>query len=472
MIRVIDRPNIRLKDIEFQLVQDTNNSILSDFSKDIGRLPYVELGTSTIESNLILSLSLYNDQFLPRVNMKFKDSTGKLIDPLFPIDNTILKVFIQSDNDDLMPIRMDFKITQFHPTKSKSGDNNDIVFELDGILDVDNLYTSFFESYDDTSYNVLRKIASNIKLGFASNIDSTNDKMVWINPSIQYMEFIQHVVKFSFKSQETFLFAYIDFYYNLNYVDVEAILSEDIKEQQAFVGNKFTLDDVVDNNKEITDLVLLNHPDKISSNFYISSYDILNRSTATNLEIGYMYYGSYYDTEGNTIYDLALDSITTTGSDGNGIIMKGNIGEITEMTKFSSDSIYNGKIDTDNVHKYFLYAYKNNDRNLQFLQKVKMKINITTANFNLYRFQKVLVKLYKINDILNEENNSSYTEASQNQADVIQDENKLNERLSGEWLITSINYTYSSSNTFNQEIILVKRELSFNKNDFDINTKN
>lgn len=465
MIKVIERPSIKLKDIEFNLVNEVNTSVLEEYSKDIGRLPYVELGDASIESDNIISLDLYNDQFLPRISMKFKDSTGKLMDILFPLDNTIIKIFIQSDNDDLMPIRMDFKITKYHPNKSKGGDNNDIIFELDGILDVDNLYASFFESFDDTSYNILKSIAIQSKLGFASNIDNTNDKMVWINPSLQYMEFIQQLVRFSFKSQETFLFAYVDFYYNLNYVDIETILSEDIKEQKAFVGSKYLKNGDAD--KNITDLVLLNHPDKQDSNFYINTYDVLNRSTATNLEIGYLYYASYYDTNGNTIYDLVLDSISTAGKDGNNVIMKGGIGEISEIAKYSSDNIYHGKIDTDNVHKYFLYAHKNNERNLEFLQKVKMTITITSANFNLYRFQKVKVNLYKINDMVNEQEEMKTEESNSSQEFIIQDEFRLNQRLSGDWLITSINYSYSKTGTFKQEIVLVKRELSFNQNDFN-----
>ena len=113
---------------------------------------------------------------------------------------------------------MDFKITEFKPVKDKGGDNNDVVFELSGILNVDYLYGSFFTSYDDTSYNVLRQLAKEAKLGFASNINGTDDRMVWVNPSLTYLEFMQELVKFSFKGLDTFLFAYIDFHYNLNYL--------------------------------------------------------------------------------------------------------------------------------------------------------------------------------------------------------------------------------------------------------------
>jgi hypothetical protein len=183
-----------------------------------------------------------------------------------------------------------------------------------------------------------------------------------------------------------------------------------------------------------------------------------------------MYYASYYDTNGNTIYDLILDSITTTGSDGNSVIMKGGIGEVSELAKYSSDNIYHGKIDTDNVHQYYLYAYRANERNLLYMEKIKMKITIKSANFNLYRFQKVMLRLYRINDFnKNEEKATEYeTPTVGEKPDFkIKDEDKMNQRLSGEWLITSINYMYSAHGAFEQEVVLVKRELTFNNNDFN-----
>jgi hypothetical protein len=48
------------------------------------------------------------------------------------------------------------------------------------------------------------------------------------------------------------------------------------------------------------------------------------------------------------------------------------------------------------------------------------------------------------------------------------DANKLNQRLSGEWLITTINYTFNKVGGFSQELTLVRRELGFNENDFNI----
>lgn len=472
MITVRERPSIILKDIDFQLVQEGNKDTkIEEFSKDIGRTPYIEIGKLTIQGDHIIQLQLFNDQFLPRIYIQFRDTSGQLIDPLFPIDDTILKVFIQADSDILMPVRMDFKITEINPIKAKAGDNYNIVFGLSGILDVSYLYNTFFLSYDDTSYNVMKTLSTEAGLGFASNIDNTDDKMVWINPADQYLEYMQNIIKHSYKSQESFMFAYVDFYYNFNYVDIETALSEDIEDQKGAAGHNYFFDTVKES-EETTDLILTNHPDKISTNTYISKYNLLNKSTAVNLEIGYLYYMTQFDTDGNTLYKLILDNISTQGKDNNNVIMKGGIGEVSEMQKYSASGEYVGKIDTDNVHPKFLYALKHNENNLKFLQKVKLKITISKSNFNLYRFQKIKVNFYKMNQL--DENDVKVQKTVpvsekdlEKKAGVISDEDKLNQRLSGDWLITSINYTFSTRSGFEQEVSLVKRELAFNDNDFD-----
>jgi len=474
MITVIDRPSIKLKEIDFQLVQKGNKDPkIEEFSKDIGRTPYIEIGKLAIEADQTIMLQLFNDQFLPRIYIQFRDTSGQLIDPLFPIDDTILKVFIQADSDILMPIRMDFKITDINPIKSRPGDNYDVIFGLSGILDVSYLYQTFFTSHKDTSYNVLKTLAKEAELGFASNIDSTDDSMVWINPADQYLEYIQNIIKHSYKSQESFMFAYVDFYYNLNYVDIETALSEDIDGQTAVSSDNYFFN--TPNEEEQTkELILMNHPDVMSTNTYIDKYDLINRSTAINLEIGYLYYLSYYDTDGNTLYKLILDSISTPGKDNNSIIMKGGIGEVSEMQKYSADGEYMGKTDTDNVHKYYLYSAKHNENNLKFLQKVKLKITINKANFNLYRFQKLKVDFYKTNQMDNADLQGDKTQkldqkSVDEKAGIISDEDKLNQRLSGDWLITAINYTFNKKSGFEQEVTLVKRELNFNDDDFDPN---
>lgn len=470
MINVLDRPTIELKELEINIEQDNQDEMVEEHSKDIGRYPYVMIGNLNISVEDFVSFKLYNNQFLPKIELQFKDGTYKMIDPLFPVDNSKLSLFIRSSSETLMPVRMDFKITQFNPIKSKSGDAQEIIFSLTGILDVDYLYNTSYASFDDSSFNVIRKIAKNSQLGFASNIDSTEDSMIWINPADNYMNFIQEITKFSYRSASSFMYTYVDFYYNMNYVDIETALNEDITDQMGVYNDPSVFKDT--EQEELTSLILTDHPDKINTSTYIDKYNLVNSSTKVNLEIGYKSYINYYDKNGNTFYKIVMDTITTAGDNGNSLIMKGGIGEVSELQNNSFDGIYSGKIDTDNVHQYFAIAGEQNTKNLEFLQKVKLKIILKSKNFNLYRFQKIHVDFYKIKEMKEtngddviDTNPENIQEVAENGSD--KDANKLNQRLSGDWLITSINYSFNKVSDFTQEVTLVRRELSFNDNDFD-----
>jgi len=305
------------------------------------------------------------------------------------------------------------------------------------------------------------------KLGFASNIDNTNDLMLWINPADSNLEFIQQVVKHSYRSEESFLLAYIDFYYNLNYVDIESTLNEDITDMKG-IGSAVNLTKVKDETP--TQLFLTDHPDKINTNMFIQKYNLLNSTMKVNLSIGYQKYLSFYDKLGNTQYTFIMDTISTPGAKGKNVILKGKVGEVSEIADNSWDGDFLGIYDSDNVHPNYLYAGMQNKQNLEFLQKVKMKVTLGMMNFNLYRFQKIEIRFYKLQEMNDEETRVEVNEKTVEQgAGLDFDAKRLNQRLSGEWLITAINYTFNKVGGFAQELTVVRRELGFNNNDYDKN---
>jgi hypothetical protein len=67
------------------------------------------------------------------------------------------------------------------------------------------------------------------------------------------------------------------------------------------------------------------------------------------------------------------------------------------------------------------YIKAQNNQNLKDLEKIVVRMTLPNVNFNLYRFQKILVE-FSNNDV----NNVSGK--------------MYNESLTGEWLITSISY--------------------------------
>jgi hypothetical protein len=129
--------------------------------------------------------------------------------------------------------------------------------------------------------------------------------------------------------------------------------------------------------------------------------------------------------------------------------------------KKTNTRIYNmGFQDQDNVHENFLYSKKQNENNIEFLQKIKMNIVIQNPNMSIYRFQNVELVLYELNKPYEGD-------------DAKKQSHRINERLSGAWLIVGINYIFEKNN-FYQEITLVKRELTseYNKEKLEQLTAN
>lgn len=446
-IKVLNEPTIKLKELELNSQNQPDEYLTMQTSK---AMPYITYsGELNISFDDLISMTLYNDKFLPRIEIIYNDTSNRSIDELFPLDNEIVSILIKSESEDFWPIRMDFKILSFNPMKLVEGG---IRYKIIGVLDVNYLYYRLFWSKNGTSFNILRNLAKNANLGFASNINNTKDEMTWINPSEKILDFIKKVTMNSYRSKDTFLFSYIDFYYNLNFIDIETQLQEDIRDQTTTLNtDQLRLEDSSNVKPEKIHLKLTNHPDYIQTNMYISQFNLDNSSTLVNLKNGYKVENNYYDISKIKYQSQIIDTISTTG-DGTQIIMKDQPGVNNQLTEFTLNNQYMGKIDTDNCHENYLYVETQNNFNLDFLQKIKILVTLEQPNWGLYRFQKVNVELYKLKEI--DANENAPTDNS----------NKIIEKLSGEWLITAINYTYDNggnkNNGIRQNITLIKRELT------------
>ena len=482
MIRILERSTIITK--EFQLNYANNPDLKKQYKNtqgkslkdktdddveintdDLSKYPLVYLNGVLIESTSINKLQLTNNSFVPTLKLEFTDPTNKLLDENFPVDNSIISIFKESTNQSYMGIKMDFKVTDFIIIKGKKNTDS-IYYSIDASLDLDELYLMNYESYKGTSFEVLKKICADIGLGFATNIDNTSDNQVWINSANYKIEFLRDIIDLSYISDETFLFGYIDFYYNFNYVDIEKALNEDISTQKNLIDFQQLDKKSSKTQEQEVPLILTNFPDKTSTNLKIDLYTIENSSTNVNLTYGYRHRANYYDKNNDVIKKYAMDSISVAGDDK--IVMKGNE---------TNDILYNnmingtwlGKLDTDNVHENFLHSKLQNMLNLKFLQKLKMTVRMNRVNYGLYRFQLVEVRLYNLGkwNATQEKNKNKKTTKDKNQGDEVDsfDETIIN-KLSGAWLITAINIIYDKEGGNTQELTLVKRELTDGKYSF------
>jgi hypothetical protein len=472
MIEIIERATIETKGFnqnfgnneDLQKIYKENGTILPEKNDaeinrgkdDLSKYPVVWIDGVQIESTNIITLQLFNNSFLPSLRLEFTDPSQKLIDENFPVDNSIISIFKNSNIKELMGMKMDFKITDLTivndvgKLKKKS-----FTYSVDAVMDIDDFYLGNFESYKGTSYDIIKKLMLEMKLGFATNTTNSKDEMIWINNANYRIEFIRDIIDRSYIDDDTFLFGYIDFYYNFNYIDVEKQIKEDISSQMNLMEEETISKD--SQNSEVP-LILTNNPDQENTNMYIQKYTIMNSSTNINLLYGYRHRVTYYNKIDDNIERYYIDAISDDDNN-SAIILKGNPRDNNLLYNDMNNNSFLGKMDTDNVHKNFLHSEIQNKNNLKFLQKLKMTVRLSKVNYGLYRFQKVLVELYDMGR-LNKTEKSAYTGTEIEEGGVSQHDDKILNKLSGEWLITSINITFSRENGIAQELTLAKRELT------------
>lgn len=407
---------------------------INEYASNLGNLPFVWFNGFTLDLNDISYLELSIENNLPTLKLTFKDGLNILRDKSFPLDDSKFSIFINPRSTQLKPIHMDFKIVDFKIV----GKNYSCV----GVIDVNKLHIKEFKSYSkSSSFQVLSTICKQIGLGFNSNMNSTNDTMTWINPGQKIQQFMDTVVENSHIGDRSFVFSYIDYYYNYTYVDVQKELLRNIKEELGVTN--IGIESIFKSLDRDTSgqLLLTNDNAYYESNVYFEKFTILNKSTSVSLSTGHKSVVKFYNAVSKEYTPFTIDSVTDDSQ--SKIPLKG-FPKDKSLVKENLNYIYAGKFDPDNMHKNYLYGKHNNDRNLFDLEKVSIEIEMRLPNFNFYKFQKVLVVI-------------------SNQSRNLQEE-WYNERLSGEWLIVDIRYKLFEMK-FTQYITLVKRELELSESE-------
>jgi hypothetical protein len=444
MIEQKIKPNkeiLKLKDIVTDAKTDpakAENNLES--SETTPKVFYYDL---ELPASYIRKITLDSNRFMPICYVEFEDVYNILHDVGFPADNAKLTIIIPSNSKILANIYMEFKIERFNVVLSRSGNKKIMMW---GICNVENMLVSPYRSYENTStFDLCKNIAQETGLGLMSNVDSSKDSMNWINTSIPVYQFLQDTINKAWVGESGYIWGFVDFYYNLNYIDVERSLSQDITEIQWVHSSQMPDKPVTD--KDLILPILSNGDNLRSSNTYFLGEKIINKSTETSINRGYIRNIHYYDIDGKwdskagayKVY--GLDTITTQGSENSTVYLKGDPGNLDFYNKHIVD-IYLDKIDTKNMYPDYLWAKVQNEENLHDLQKISMEITLPTPNFNLRRFEKVrLVFVNPGKDIV---------------------ANKSHVALNGEWLVTGISYEWNGTSLY-QFANLVKRELTINE---------
>lgn len=423
----------------------TNFRQRKDFLTGLGTAPFVYYNGIHIEYKDISYFELYHEGILPAIKINFLDRNGIFKDNGFPVDDTIISIFIFSRSKRLRSINMDFKISNFKDL----GLNE---FTISGIVDLPQVYLRKFKSYSKkTSFEALQDLAKECEMGFCTNISNSNDRMTWINTGFPNYQFIDNIVKNSYLSDSSFLNCYIDFYYNLCYVDIEKELNRNNELDKMIISdgkNQFTEDPERD--EDIAPLILSTDYSVKGTNAFISEYIVTNKSTQVSLNKAYLTKTKFYDVKSKEILIFDVDSITSQGD--KTIILKGKPGD-ENFFRENVANIWVGKLDKfddeGNAHSNFNYSLVQNQINIDEISKISIDIKLPVPNFNIFILQKIYLALLKPKPGVN------HTSLRY-------------KRLVGNWLTTSMSFIFDGSSFFHK-VNLIKRELELDDYEKDNN---
>jgi putative chitinase len=429
IIAQIDKPSISLKPIDFEIL-NSDAQLNIETAKSMGLTPFLWYNGYQIKIADIKSLSLFHEGLTPCTQVQFIDSTGIIKKDGFPLDDTTFEIFLNSGSPMLKSIHMKFKVKDFQQNKVGG------TYTMTGQIDLKSYHKINFKSYKGTSFEVLREISKELELGFNSNIQNTNDSMNWFNTGLKYRNFVSNIVKNSYIDDQSFVMAYIDFYYCFNYVDVEKEWRRDISSDVGVSSGALSQLGSAKTEDKIVSLLLTNDASSQGTDLYFTKYKLRNNSTSKSLEAGQKTVTKYYDKNKKSFLIFDVEAQTTPGSDK--IILKGKPSDTKDLNE-NYRTVYGGKIDLDNSHSNFKYAKTQNERNLNELNKISVDIEMEAANFNFYKFQKIRILFV-------------------NAAGTVTDPDITQQRISGDWMIIEITYNWSGGK-LKQNLVCVRKEL-------------
>lgn len=339
--------------------------------------PLVDLAGNYYFGNSVSDFKLtFGSQLLPMVKVTVYDLADNINnDELDGIE--VFTVFLRTTNLDFEPICLQFLVTSIKRF-------NENKYKISGELFIKDFNTELIKSYDGTSFDVMREVAKELGLGFASNVTTSGDDQTWLRLSQSASEFIQEVKRHAWLNDESYVKIFIDAQYHLNYFDVgEAYKSDRSDFERISQVNQMP---TVDREREQTvkEFVLTDHKRRAGTDTHISFYTPFDRRGSIEKFVGYERVFKTEDLDENKYYEYSLKQII-----------------VEETLSRSGDNIRNSYTGFSNKNKHRNYDHANvqNDIFEQVYSSKGLDLTVNPINPVLYVGQIVPVMINNNNNL-------------------------------------------------------------------------
>jgi hypothetical protein len=412
-IFTITEPSLKL-DV---MVYDSGNEEDPDgkkISRENGSLtPAIRINEVDIEQEDLNSVVIKLSSFVPEIFVSFMDNNNMFRGDSIPRDGDVVSVRIASRQDTVFKdIRMDFDIIRC--SASSSADNGQTqqsqpggLYSITGRLRVPRLLAEESKGYGKkTSLDHLEQIATELELGFATNIDSSDDLMSRFCAYIPKIKFIQEIVNHGYINDDSFVVAKIDPYYYLNYIDLNKIFNSN---NNLEIGYFHKLQEDINKNPEDNNnanliespLLITNHPRYMSSSQFFENFRIINEAGEKTSRFGYKLKLQYFENDSDE--GLVEFDIEPKASNRLADAEEPLRGRRQDETRYKEEvkQKYVGRLDVDKTHgnTHINHYFASIQNKINYAQSTKMKLEVILDSFNpsIYLYMKIPVFIVAYN---------------------------------------------------------------------------
>ncbi|BAV39301.1 hypothetical protein BPT24_175 [Tenacibaculum phage pT24] len=401
--------------------------------------PLIRVKDTVFNQDKILSFKYtVGSELLPSVRVTIDDYDKAFLEEQFPMVDDKITIRISNNIDTVhKPIKLDFIITDI------SGSANSKSTTITAIQDVPKLHIYKNTGWNDSLYNILKKIATECDLGFVTNIQQSNDSANYICHN-DYYSFLKYSENRIDVGQDDSCKIFIDAFNNLNLVSYKnAYSNREITRLQTNPVTGLAYDDNIDlklSNKTYNDETdihaQINNWTPISNygKAFLKTKNIVNyrqRSTEKHLQ--------------NTFNEFGIQNINSIDN--------------------SIDNVFSNFVHEDSTYSNILTNRKNNDRLIQiYKQGTYTRMVMDYFIPDLYPFVYVPVELYnngRLSKLNSQDSNVDLDELSEQESEYPSNGLSLNNEFTGDYIVTEIKYSYlrsgrSDSNQVKNELLAIK----------------
>lgn len=476
-------PTIELDEIAFKSYGEEDGKI--NASKGYGEMiPFISINGYVFSEDGLNSMNLNLNSAIPSVDITITDTNSFFAVENYPRSGDVMSLRIASRQvDTFKDIRIDFDIESVMspPRKPVDQGNGDVKYIIKGVMKIPGYFAERCKSYGvgDVLFH-LESISTDLKLGFASNIDAGNaeDSMDLLVAYQTTSDVISNTVLHSYISDDSFQTFFIDPYYYLNFVDVNKMINSENTIDDTFANLEIPLNDYPGEEDKIESKLVLTNSERVAgTNISINKYALKYGSGKVARKNGYKRVVQFYENEpnsGNGTLGMISNDIEALSSVSIKDIeepLKGRRGEerYLDEVKYKYVGRSSNLTNATNTHPNYLFAEIQNTQNMAELSKLSLEVELDSFNPGLYRFQKVPVIIYTDGFAANSmqegaelvKNSQGFdnNDESGGESKSVSGEQSINSFLTAHYIIGGIQIIYkSSTGKLTQKLTLLRRE--------------